>query len=230
MESEFLKLADELTELEDFDKWSLQEYVTLAYVLDKAAKNADYSLKAENWHQLVKAGKLNEFAWSIAQETWKECNQDALFASFEKTELEKAFCACKEKYEKGQLKSFALVKRMFAPKWFAGAFERFIREEEMKMESTMLSYMVMEEKMSQENAKENYDELYQHYDILMELFYYVRNKKFPVKDPVMIAGYTAEKLKDSTYLSVLGVYNFLVYLREDPKEALKDLKEGLPRK
>ena len=53
---------------------------------------------------------------------------------------------------------------------------------------------------------------------------------FPAADPVCIAGYTAVKLFRNYPLSEIGAYNYLVYLRERPEEALDDLKNGLPRK
>lgn len=47
---------------------------------------------------------------------------------------------------------------------------------------------------------------------------------------VTVEGFTAEQLRCSYPLSVLGAYNYLIYLRENPAEALNDLKKGLPRK
>ena len=50
------------------------------------------------------------------------------------------------------------------------------------------------------------------------------------KHTISIEGYTAERLVTSTYLRPVGAYSYLIYLREKPKEALEDLKRGLPRK
>ena len=47
---------------------------------------------------------------------------------------------------------------------------------------------------------------------------------------VSVEGYTAEALSSNYPLSMLGAYNYLIYLRESPKEALEDLKNGLPRR
>lgn len=47
---------------------------------------------------------------------------------------------------------------------------------------------------------------------------------------ITVEGYTAEKLNTDFPLSLLGAYNYLIYLRESPKEALEDLRKGLPRK
>jgi len=45
-----------------------------------------------------------------------------------------------------------------------------------------------------------------------------------------VRGYSAEELHDHYRLNVLGAYNYLVFLREDPMRALGLLKKGLPRK
>lgn len=47
---------------------------------------------------------------------------------------------------------------------------------------------------------------------------------------VCVEGFTAERLNGHYPLSLLGAYNYLIYLRECPAEAKKDLEDGLPRK
>ena len=46
----------------------------------------------------------------------------------------------------------------------------------------------------------------------------------------MESGYYASKLVEDFPLSPLGAYNYLIYLREDPQNAIADLKAGLPIK
>ncbi len=53
---------------------------------------------------------------------------------------------------------------------------------------------------------------------------------FPSEKPVVVEGHTARELFENYPLSELGAYNYLIYLRKNPKEALDDLKKGLPRK
>jgi hypothetical protein len=76
------------------------------------------------------------------------------------------------------------------------------------------------------------NQLARHEDIFEEFFNFIRIKKMQQKDgtKVLVCGYTAEKLMAEYNLSELGAYNYLVYLREEPKQALADLKAGLPRK
>ena len=69
-------------------------------------------------------------------------------------------------------------------------------------------------------------------DIFEEFFNYARIGKFCKKDKTQtqVCGYTAETLHRDYNLLPLGAYNYLVYLKEDPNNALTDLKAGLPRK
>lgn len=53
---------------------------------------------------------------------------------------------------------------------------------------------------------------------------------FPKEGAVEVEQYTAGKLYETQRLSILGAYNYLIYLREKPQDALNDLKLGLPRK
>lgn len=75
-------------------------------------------------------------------------------------------------------------------------------------------------------------QIYKHDDIFEEFFNYTRTGKFRKKDrtQVNVLGYTAEQLNDKYNLSPLGAYNYLIYLKEEPDSAIKDLQAGLPRK
>lgn len=63
-------------------------------------------------------------------------------------------------------------------------------------------------------------------DIFEEFFNYARVGKFCKKDKTQtqVCGYTAEILHCDYNLSPLGAYNYLVYLKEDPNNALTFLK------
>lgn len=76
------------------------------------------------------------------------------------------------------------------------------------------------------------DQMLKHEDIFEEFFNYIRVGKFISKNgkKIELSGYTAEQLHENFKLSPLGAYNFLIYLEEEPQEALADLKKGLPRK
>lgn len=90
-------------------------------------------------------------------------------------------------------------------------------------------YLCNECHMSEKRAKNIIKDLGRHKDIYYEFVYYVKNKHFS-QDSIIVEGYTAEHLYNNYHLSVIGAYNYLVYLLEEPNQALADLKEGLPRK
>ena len=84
-------------------------------------------------------------------------------------------------------------------------------------------------KMSDKRIEKNYDKFSRHIDIRNEFYQYVMNEAFPTTQ-IEVAGYTAEQLEMNYPLSPLGAYNYLIYLREMPEQALKDLKSGLSTK
>ncbi|MDU1413524.1 MAG: hypothetical protein E6929_11990 [Clostridium sp.] len=73
------------------------------------------------------------------------------------------------------------------------------------------------------------NKLLNHPDIFKSFYNYVLNEEFP-EDSLSVEGYTARQLYESTYLEPIGAYNYLIYLRNNPKRAIMNLKKGLPRK
>ena len=67
-------------------------------------------------------------------------------------------------------------------------------------------------------------------DIALAVQYHIENDNYD--NSISIEGYTAKKLHDEVEdkLSIIGIYNYLIYLKESPKEALHYLALGLPRK
>ena len=85
---------------------------------------------------------------------------------------------------------------------------------------------------SEELAEEMAKRINRYEDIFEEFYNYIHKGKFRKRDWTVVEekGYTAERLVSEYNLSPLGAYNYLVYLRENPMEALSDLDKGLPRK
>lgn len=98
------------------------------------------------------------------------------------------------------------------------------------MNSEILRYLQDDEKMTDKVASATLSKLERHPDILAEFHQWIRSKSFSKANAISVAGFTAERLVNSTYLRPVGAFNYLVYLREQPTEALEDLKRGLPRK
>ncbi len=102
--------------------------------------------------------------------------------------------------------------------------------EEYFVNSALEDYFCYELEFSDKKIKSNMEKLDRHKDIKFELFETITNDSFPKASAINVCGYTAKKLKEETKLSILGVYNYLIYRREDEENALKDLEKGLPVK
>lgn len=99
-------------------------------------------------------------------------------------------------------------------------------------EEMLCRYVMRQYGYSEKRTKIMIDRMMQYNDIFEEFFNYARIGKFQKKDKskTEVCGYTAEKLNRDFNLSPLGAYNYLVYLKEEPQQAVADLKAGLPRK
>ena len=73
--------------------------------------------------------------------------------------------------------------------------------------------------------------LERHDDIRAELEGWLETREFPKDDPLKIEGYTAEDIfKLAPFMNGVGLYNFMVTLRERPDNGKKIIAEGFPRK
>lgn len=91
----------------------------------------------------------------------------------------------------------------------------------------IMEYVINVLEKNQEQAKKAYEKLCNHKDIRNEFYNYVMNEEFPKEGAISVEEYTAEQLCKITMLNPLGSYNYLIYLRENPNEALASLKAGL---
>lgn len=74
-------------------------------------------------------------------------------------------------------------------------------------------------------------ELSRYPDVFEEFINYILDGEiFSEHKGLVVEGYTAKRLTDETILTPLGAFNYLIYLKEEPKEALADLKAKLPRR
>ena len=95
----------------------------------------------------------------------------------------------------------------------------------------VLDLLKRDYKMSEKRAVLTVQKLLSHKDIYDEFVEAATSGK-PASGPsaIKVEGFTAEELHSKYPLSILGAYNFLIYLRESPEAALEDLKKGLPKK
>ena len=73
--------------------------------------------------------------------------------------------------------------------------------------------------------------LEKHTDILVELEQWIERQEYPHDNPLTIEGYTAEAIsKLAPFMDGVGVYNFMVTLRERPENGKRIIKDGFKRK
>ena len=107
-----------------------------------------------------------------------------------------------------------------------------IDEEIVKIKKDTICKFIRETySMSEQQSNEAWEYLKQDMHVLFEFKYYVAKGEFvPAKNCYKVQGYSAEQLYTTTYLEVLGAFNYLIYLTMKPQEALDNLKKGLPRR
>ena len=103
-----------------------------------------------------------------------------------------------------------------------------INEEIVKIKKDIICQFIRENySMSEQQANDAWEYLKKDMHVLFEFKYYVAKGEFvPADDCYKVQGYSAEQLYTTTYLEVLGAFNYLVYLKTKPQEALDKLKKG----
>lgn len=97
-------------------------------------------------------------------------------------------------------------------------------------ERVIREYLKGNMKLSEKRISQEYAGLKKYQDIESEFAFYIENGWDGKKtDWISIEGFTARELHEKYPVSVLGAYNYLIYLREEPEEALEFLQKGLPR-
>lgn len=95
----------------------------------------------------------------------------------------------------------------------------------------ILKYLEQEYGYDEEKAGKAVEYLRQDESIAFEFAYYVEKGEFvPDRYASYRSGYTAERICRETVQTVLGAFNYMVYLKRKPQEALEYLKKGLPRR
>lgn len=228
--SDFLKLITAMWDIEEFNMWLPDEHAAIAYLFDRCYHTEGFREKFEYWLSLAEKKDYNEFSWVISQAIFDACKEDPQFDSEEIEDMEKQLQWQKADYDDHDLAGVGFVKPQYVPDWFYAFFNEYYRLEELKRETAILEYLQEECSMSAKRSKEAYEKLASQLDILNEFYFYVKNRRFLAYEPITVKGISAEQLHNTTYLSPVGAYNFLIYLRESPDEALEALKKGLPRK
>ena len=79
-------------------------------------------------------------------------------------------------------------------------------------------------------AKRNAAKLSKHEDIKKEFEKRIETGEYP-EDGLIIEGYSAKQISEiAPFMNAVGVYNFLVTLRDNPVVGLQAIKDGFPRR
>ena len=95
-------------------------------------------------------------------------------------------------------------------------------------EPALIAYLQKEYDYSEARAKDALAYLWQVKMVAFEFAYYVEHGDFlPDKYACTAYGYTAKRLSHETSLTILGAFNYMIYLNNKPEKALANLKKGL---
>ena len=85
--------------------------------------------------------------------------------------------------------------------------------------------------ISKQDAENTWNYVKWDFHVLNELKYFALHNQFvSVDDCYKVHGYSAEDIADELGLNAVDSYKYLIYLDKHPEQALKDLKNGLPKK
>lgn len=94
--------------------------------------------------------------------------------------------------------------------------------------SELMEYLEKVEQMSEPLAVEVLQGLEEYEDIYQEFFSCIKDGRYvPSENPIVVEGYTAERLIEEVGFHPIGAYRSLVWLRKDPQKELEKIKKGL---
>ena len=95
----------------------------------------------------------------------------------------------------------------------------------------IVNYLVNVRNQKPEVAHKIATSFEKHDDIRTELEKWIVQQEYIQENPLTIEGYTAEMIsKLAPFMDGVGVYNFMVTLRERPDNGKRIIMEGFPRK
>lgn len=94
----------------------------------------------------------------------------------------------------------------------------------------IMTYLIETLNQSERTAKRNLAKLSKYDDIKLEFENWIDTQEYPVVG-IEIEGYNAIKISElAPFMNGVGVYNFLVTLRDNPIVAKQTIADGFPRK
>ena len=95
----------------------------------------------------------------------------------------------------------------------------------------IVNYLVNERSQKPQVAAKIVSPFEKHDDIRAELENWIEWREYMRDNPLTVGGYTAETIsKLAPFMDGVGVYNFMVTLRERPENGKRIIAEGFKRK
>lgn len=99
------------------------------------------------------------------------------------------------------------------------------------MNDKIMLYLLNEKNVSEAAAKVICKTVCKYDDIKKEFETWLETRTFPEESGLRIEGYTAYDIAErEPSLDGIGVYNFMVTLRENPQKAKEYIDKGFPKK
>ena len=87
-------------------------------------------------------------------------------------------------------------------------------------------YLSDERGVSRARLQEMVEKIMRHQDIAAEFETWIQQRNYDFEHPIIVEGYTAKQIYElAPFLDGIGVYNFLITLREEPETAKKYIAE-----
>ena len=97
--------------------------------------------------------------------------------------------------------------------------------------NAIMEYLINEKKMPEVVAKKTEEKVSKYDDIRKEFELWLKNRAYNTDNPLVVGEYTAQDIcKLAPFLDGIGVFNFMVTLREDPVKAKEYIDSGFKRK
>ena len=95
----------------------------------------------------------------------------------------------------------------------------------------IMDYLLNEKQMTAVVAAKTEQKISKYGDIRKEFEFWIANKTYNTDNPLVTGGYTAQDISRlAPFMDGLGVFNFMVTLREEPEKAKRYIDEGFKRK
>lgn len=97
--------------------------------------------------------------------------------------------------------------------------------------SIIMEYLIKEKKMTEIVAERIEKKVSKYEDIRDEFIYWIKTKSYNEENPLVVCNYSARDIYNlAPFMDGLGVFNFMVTLRDEPIKAQEYIDSGFQRK